>query len=391
MSSAEIGSNSEKLVALLDGEMSKDQLGDVYYELANNPDLQDEFHELIDMKNLIRNNQAAPPIVLHQQILASTGLAHPKPKGFVAGSMAFLGSKASLVVMSTLLGAFLMYFAIDKGNSIEENSNFATFDNHNKQLIEMYLPNGDTKDIPIIYNNEYNNESDYPIKAVTSVRDDIQTVENANEFNNFNFKDVVYPVQNFTIEYAVPLSSYTQSEFSKIPIIVNEYITPTILEKKFSLIVRNFIQGSYPDLDVPPLTSPVLNNLGFSLMYDIDDNYSIGLELGQENFLQRYDGIVNGKYTEIEQNFLAFWGGVSFKYNMDPLESLADLKPYGKLLIGSTDVGALAKTEIGVGFDLSETILAFVGFDGTTLMYDFKNNMFFTHKYGITYGLSMKF
>ena len=58
--------------------------------------------------------------------------------------------------------------------------------------------------------------------------------------------------------------------------------------ENFSLQLRGFTAKSFTDVDVKSNATPLLNDFGVAMFYDLGKHTAIGVEIGQENFLQKY-------------------------------------------------------------------------------------------------------
>lgn len=68
---------SEKLTAFIDGELPKEEYGTLFYELAQNTELQDELSELIMIKSTFHNKLNIAPPLLKNRIMDKVGLGIP--------------------------------------------------------------------------------------------------------------------------------------------------------------------------------------------------------------------------------------------------------------------------------------------------------------------------
>jgi hypothetical protein len=158
-----------------------------------------------------------------------------------------------------------------------------------------------------------------------------------------------------------------------------------------SLGLRGFSARSIPDFGVPPLNQPSLNNMSIGLGYELDENHSVGIEIGQENFQQKYDGANGAEKYHIDQNYLAFWGGAYYQYTFEKSDDLAGIQPFARVFLGATQVGPVQKNMVGIQYRYKNHFSLYGGLETTVLLYRFQNNYFSSQKFGLTYGLNVHF
>jgi hypothetical protein len=138
--------------------------------------------------------------------------------------------------------------------------------------------------------------------------------------------------------------------------------------------------------------SPTINNIGIALMYSVSDDFELGLEFGQEFFVNKVNISTFDSDETMLENQLTFWGGLKANYTFSELSLLTEnLKPMTSLLVGGTNRGWVTKASAGLVYDVSNKISMFAGPEWTTGIYHFNSNLLSTHKFGVIYGLSLRF
>lgn len=141
---------------------------------------------------------------------------------------------------------------------------------------------------------------------------------------------------------------------------------------------------------LPPLSTPLVNNVALQALYRIDDHYAIGLETGQEPLVQVYSGVEQGRTVHIEQNYLAPWAGISYRYVADRIELAGGITPFASVTGGATRIGPMARATVGLRRDVGPLAL-FVGTEFAGFAYRYQGQWFSTSKVGLTYGASVTF
>ncbi|MBM2815669.1 MAG: hypothetical protein HW421_2431 [Ignavibacteria bacterium] len=410
MNDGTYSSPSEQLSALLDGELSATESSPLFYELANNPELQEEMHQMLAMKKLFQGTSIIPPDNLKHRILLGAGL------GITAGSVIpqstissffqnagqFLQTHGFYMALSGVVTGLATTLALnwnalfnapEKATApliAQKTENFQTPEQQKPEVIIKYIEKKVfipvEKKIFVQVPAEANiasKEDNIPIEPVQPAFDKqlylaSKPIGNknyfANDFANNGLGHMILP--NTQIAPRVPNKAFR---------------TQTEDKNKFSFTLRQFAAASIPTVDLKPISEPTLNNLALSLMYFINPNHAFGIEIGQENIEQQFTGMDGNKEITWTQNYLAFWTGGLYQFSFDPIENLGDIIPFTKIFLGGTRVGPYAKTSFGFRLPLSENVAIMSGLEYSYLYYQFQGKNFNTQKFGATYGLVIKF
>lgn len=480
---------SEKLVAILDGELEKSEVGNFFQELYQNNDLQDEFFDMINLKNNFKQTLYIPPSNLKSNILKGAGLIAASTLTYqtVATNNASwfvnlwtaVGSKLSIAIISALTSALITFGVSDYLNTNNSNSNL-TNSSSNKQSNYMVTANKKVENEKSnlssnsqlasnennrkennynFNNNNYNSNQKFTRKniALTSAFDGNSNLSsvNSNTNRNLNYQtneekslrlykndnldktiisdEHIYS-NNSLISGAVPESRYKVEYISKSDndndkTILKENIDSQIQENissqntnnklntksilnpnefeiinegsdrtkyieeqnKLSLHFRNFSAKGINNFTAPQMENPIINNIAAGLLYEINNNWLVGVEFGQENFEQEFVA-QNGYYKiNVQQNYLAFWGGGAIRYRfVNPDAKLTNIQPYVNLFFGSTDRGPLVKPSLGTIYQISNDFSIFGALEYTVLYSKYTAVWYNSQKYGMTYGFIIK-
>jgi hypothetical protein len=414
-------SASEQLCAFLDGELEPTEASSLFFALAQSTELQEEMREHLGIKKLFSKSIYQPPDSLKMSILQTAGLssaAAPLNNTIdSAGGNGFwiplLKNRGFLVLSTALVVCLATLFytnqngnqgsiaSLQSGNQITKEANLIpgnTFQNTNSS---MALPRAKHK-LPVVSSMAKENEQlsvnqaqiDNTKSALAKnqnlVDDDnsvstpqnIVTIDNPiskpRNFHPESFRDKLSNFQNFTYNSIYP-------DLARSSFIDNEIF------KKLSLQLRGFTARSIPENQVAPLSQVTLNNIGISLFYQLDENSSAGLEIGQEDILQKFSGVKDDKQSIWDQNWTAFWWGIMYQYTMKNEEEFADLQPFVRGFVGGTRLGPITRGILGLQYTFADRVNMFGGIEGTILFYNFQGTYFTTKKIGITYGFGVKF
>ena len=153
---------SELLTAFLDGELDASESQHLFYQLANDPELQDEMQELIAMKSAFKDSKVQPPPALKQNVMKNTVM----PDTFIRKAAtafvtvgAFLFNKYTTAAGAVLLGGLLTYFI---GFNQSSDADF------NKQVLNTAVKK-DMKSMNNNPSNENTGENNYIADIISIV------------------------------------------------------------------------------------------------------------------------------------------------------------------------------------------------------------------------------
>lgn len=133
------------------------------------------------------------------------------------------------------------------------------------------------------------------------------------------------------------------------------------------------------------------DNLRINSLYNLSNEFSLGIDLRQENFYQEFTDVTNkGEEILYQQQPTVYSGSLLFRYYPEYLKYF-QFNPNVELSIGISNVGELAR--IGVGFDyyfVGNTYFYFKS-DYSFLSYYHKNINFSSSKIGSHIGLGIEF
>jgi hypothetical protein len=421
---------SEKIMMLLDGELSKSDTGSLFYEIAQNDELQDELYGHLKLKNLYVDKVPAPPEDLKRRLYAGVGLTGA---GMVAAS-SYIGESTNYVstlfkspvfmtVVSAISGALITLFAVNQYGSSNSKNNL------DQSLVAKSKIESNLSSLPSNGTNKLNNEfeksnASYPkvinneitsekpkTKPNVNYGDDIQS--SFNEFKNLsldeftinnskdlveNKKDVIagnnIQTDNKIIQQLeIPITSEKPKLTKDFIIEPNKSINKDKykIDTRFALSFRSFSAQNLSNFDVVANNPPAINNIAIGILYESNENLTFGFEFGQENFLQEFKAVNNQTEINIQQNRLAFWGGGVLTYKLSPVKDIAYMQPYGTLFLGGTNFGFITKQNLGLQYNISDKFAMIGGLEFTSLFSSYNNIWNQSHKYGATYGVILKF
>lgn len=421
--------DSEKLAMLLDGETEGLDTTEVLSALADSPELQQEFLDTMRMRRMMSGQLETPPDRLRRGVLAGIGLGgsglwyYLQNTGFAAAS-AFMASKVGVAIAAATIGIFSTLFFMDFDNADnpniqnkEANSQFAAL--ASAEPVEMKVPfvnskNMTEKEIVAEKSSAVTNNRSNSSSALLVYNSNDNQLANSN-LNNRNRSLFISesPINNLseTENYTIiseksdyHTENYSNRDFdnsydngSNSGFIVNsskrlsyDYNSDRAL--LFNLQAKGISNSSLSEPNMSVVESPTINNIGIALMYSVNEDFELGLEFGQEFFVNKVRVSTFDTDETMLENQLTFWGGLKANYTFSELNIITEnLKPMTSLLIGGTNRGWVTKASAGLVYDVSNKISMFAGPEWTTGIYNFNSNLLSTHKFGMIYGMSLRF
>ncbi len=425
-STNEFMSSSERLVSFLDGELGQEETGTLFYDLAQNPDLQDEMRQYVQLRNTLRNSKIEPPAYLKSKLLESTGLKEGPVSTFMDVSskatamliaMFFNRTSLSVLLLSFMsIGAILML-----NNSTDEpaatnlkNLNTASV-NQTVQKVpftESYSGSGETANSSSGLTEEGNSTGNSKNGTYSSIES--KKVKRFNRGNSSNFSSSTEqqsfsqnsPAENLISEneqvwYDISPSRLNSdhidfgnisNHFNKQRITAVSNFLSVIMDNS-TIYFKKFGAASYPNFNLANESNPLMNNLSIGIKYSISTDHSIGLAGGIENFLMTFDKEVDDIIYRYNQSWNGGWLAVTYQYNLGEIAE-SGFRTEFNLLAGSTVVGPIFKTGLGVNYSITENLYINFGVEGGMLIYNEKQAdggrlWFTTEKVGYSFGFGI--
>lgn len=149
------------------------------------------------------------------------------------------------------------------------------------------------------------------------------------------------------------------------------------------MVSRSIIWASVPAKETFP------SNAALYALYSLSAHHSIGVEVGQESFFQRYY-FTNPQGIEfrVEQHPTFVWGGLAYRYTMLPESTFS---PFAHVVAGATQIGGLGRGMVGVSYAPDARTQFHLGAEAASLFYQSDGVWFMSPKLGVSYGVSIKF
>ncbi len=410
----------------LDGELTPSQQDLLFSELAHNVELRHEFNQQVRLQTIAHSdlNSISPPTDAANAVFAKLGFSIPNAdfvghlnpsKPLISGifwksTLEFLKKRLPTIltsVISTTVTAFIfLYFFnntsffnhtnLDGAGSKVVSSNSSDLQlasNSKPNEISLSDKNFTDADFERIFsraladyfaNNPVNNNiilqqsssiSDFSDKSLPFDNKNIinPNEENINQGNN----------QNQLPLLILPVSNQSEKKLS----LNNSEPTSNTSSEEFSLALRSFTSQSSTKVNVPSNANPWFNNMALSIAYNLNKYHSFGVEVGQEQFAQRFQKTEYDLTSTYEQNPLLLWYGGYYRFSYPDFIFSDKLYPFAQIFGGATSIGPVIKSQVGFQYKPDKRVTFVLGGEVTRLLYNLQNNIYNSDKFGITYGI----
>lgn len=132
------------------------------------------------------------------------------------------------------------------------------------------------------------------------------------------------------------------------------------------------------------------SNLGLAFMYQMNARSSLGFEVGNESYPMVFQGDRNGQIIQYEQFPSTTWAGVTYRYTFGQFGSFP-MAPYVQGLVGGSRFGPMGRAQVGLQYAPAGPLMFLLGFEGSAMTYTFQNTNYVSPKFGLTYGMAIRF
>jgi hypothetical protein len=430
---------SDLIYLFVDRETDSTQQKALFEALADNPELQSEFQQAIEIHHGFAADKESvyPSSELTKSVFSAAGFSNPMPGSTTSGAgkgtaaatgskpIGFVGffSKHLPQILTTAAGVAIttgLFLGVinpmtyndnyneDKTNqtNINNNTNETSVTNSNlpPTMSSEELPANNIRTIPL--------QTKYVIRYVKDTVEKIVLAKNEDKLTNQTTTEILPEKENQNLtNHDINSVTRTQSDLLRINpfesfkynnfahlnsgIFAPSLAIPSDLGSdnnlNLSLEYSNISGLTYfPNRTIDNPGSKNFNNYTFAISYHFDKNNSVSIHCGKEE-LQMYKlSWDNGDPVFTKQNDI-FWGGGGIRHIMNYLDWFGPIKPYGEIILGGSQYGFLGKSIIGLNYH-PENMLSFsIGFEATGQTYTLQKKIYLTGKGGMVYSLGIHF
>ncbi len=400
------------LAELADGMLDNEQEAMLYSEMAVNEELRSEFKQLLSFNSAIKNNRglfsvdgnstnaifSAIGIPLAGAVTASVGAA--SASGKVIGNIGLFTAKYAQAIMGasfatlTTAALFLLFFKpFNVFNDEYSNNNF-----HSKNNVALKSDSAaNNSSTPIVNSNIIDeNDSNKNIKYIYIDRPIYIEKSDISENLPVAISNTNKVLLNFSKDETVKISvnsrefqNFAKVELPEIDLNQSNYEFATRGDNKIEFELKSSQHWNMPTETITPSKIAEFNNTSISGLYNYDQNFSVGFDVRQETFFQKFQGSDKmGQLNVYEQqpNFTSYSLILRYGYNI-----FDNFKPIAQVTIGGTNVGFIGRFMTGMQYKFNDELRFLLGIEYSNLFYNYQNTSFNSPKIGINYGISYSF
>ncbi len=427
--------NYEELVHdYVDGNLDPKQEEQLFLEMASNKKLRTELKRNIEFERSARFDTEAytPSAAATASIFSqlnidspapvSSGAAGSPPKG---GFFGFLQKNSTVLfssAASAVVAALITFFSIDSGSgdvnqmpaAHSGESNFMAAGTDTTEQVEK------SQNIPMVKSEETTETQQPKSEETEKVKEKIvyvpvpaadyyammqekakdndaakEITEKKDQPKKKLLKDgyqgelaLNSPVNIHSSGKEMALTSIRSTDYKTIDLSMRNQLGLTVE-------VNNSDYWSLPTAAVKRSSNPAFEDMGLTLLYNFSDKFAAGLDLRQEFFFHEYTGYENDILYNYKQNTNFFSYGVVFRYK--PFVLFEEFPVILQGYAGGNEAGPIARAMFGLGYSPYHNINFYLGAEGSVLRYYHNDasqqgtNYYWSGKFGVNYGVSVKF
>lgn len=385
---------SEHIDQLLDGELDPMLEQTLYAELATNADLRTEMRDQIALKAAVKDDRMAlvPPAALTSSVFSTLGLATGMATaGAVGGSVAWQWlTRLGLPVLSALTAAGVSWsvsqnaftkFVAETGAQVEAPAEQQAPD-LTSQLIALRQENAS-----LLQELAARPEREVVREVVRVVEREAEPEVKPEVESDVDPMPLAVGTSNIDIVNSIELQRDPTPQTIRLATADLALRPPT--RRPFSAQVRGM--SLTPSLSTAVSEqSAWYNNLGLAVMYSMNERSALGFEVGNEAYPMIFEGDRNGQVVRYEQYPSTVWAGVTYRFTGSVLGALP-LQPYGQVLVGGSKFGPMGRMQAGLQYAPAGPLVFLLGVEGSAMTFTYQNAWYVSPKFGLTYGMALRF
>ena len=400
----------------LDGSLNSSQEEELFGKLSSNEELRGELKQFIAMDNVFNKKLSTmvPSASSTMSIFSNLGINNAPAAASVEPVKSFWG-KYSTGIYSGLSAAVITaaIFLFGFGSRIFDNSNvndnfagihYLNDKSNTNEIIKMEIPvtesyTGKSGQQNVINDNE--------LQRLLAELKKLKEAQKSADIPKIADNDIIEIKEIENIE-SVTLT-YSKPEMNNYDNILNNS-TPEVqtpgnlvdingqLYQPFSFsnndlgIVINLKGGQYwlyEKSQISRSTIPDFYNTGISVGYKLSEDFIIMADLRNEHYYQEFKGKDNAGNNYLYRqypNYLTLSAG--FRWNFLKVDNF---NLFNETMLGGTQTGQVGRIALGVEYSPQSNFAFTLGVESSALRYTHQDNTYFSPKFGVIYGFSLKF
>lgn len=389
---------TEALYAFLDGELEVSEEQRLFDELASSSELRTEMKDILSIRAAVHRDLIAAPSSLETNLLSTVGLGSAVVTG--AGTAAISGvTRSTNILLNRLFsgiigiaaGLIAAWFLFEMQRTPPTNG----VAGYSGQQANQQQPQPAAARVDTVYstrvitrvvpaqsiNVSKQVEAQTPISQMSAVIEEPSAADLPHETRITELPQTRTPRLD---RYDVS-SSITESVRRPLPLSTTSYL-PMVAVR-----IRSLASGLSQTEPVPQsVRDALVPNTAFSLLFPLAEHQQLGVEMGQESFVQNFTGYEENRPIRINQTPVLFWIGGTYIVSPFEFSFLPGLSPFAEATLGMVfKQGPIGRGTIGLSYQPVGPLRMTFGIDGSALLYQFQGNSFTSTKWGVSYGLSV--
>ena len=394
---------SELINQLIDGELDTAAEASLYARLAADADLRTSLREQLAMRFAIQEDRAllVPPAALTNKVFTGLGFTAPLAgsiAGTAGGSMlAQWLTRLGLPVASALMAAGLAFWIQQPATPTHEPmaDSYRNIQTAQTGALALESPISVAPTAPVTQTivRTVTAPDNTLLRTIAQLKDEnnrlreaLRAIQHHNEADREEQPSMDSRVIPVTSAYTVTMQRSPEplpfEQRSLLPHTSPFQAGPVVQLRGFPLSASTgtAVQG----------TSDWYTNIGLAFLYRFNQTHSAGIEMGNETFPMVFDGNRNGQLIRYDQNPATMWWGATYRYS-GPQWSESGFAPYGQVTLAGSQLGPVGRTSAGVTYSPAGNLTFVLGAEAATLAYSVQNQWYLSPKFGLTYGLAIRF
>lgn len=388
---------SDQLVEYIDGELTPEFEKELFSAIASDDSLREEMRTLMNMKNAISNsgNLYEPSSAMKGAIFSAVNIVPANVPISIPQNSGTIGKIASFNIKSMLTGGIITLLLISPfiyyyGKNYQNNGDAAK-----KNISQIMAETPPVNNI----SNEIKNSSEsikpvikyvYIVKEIPKELPNVTSNSEIEEVKKVNLTSANPRDYNHNFELVKRNSDFGDELLIKPEqgLSLSDQLS-VWKDLGLSLEIRNSASWNIPKETIYPSYLSKINNMGFSILYDLDKNLRIGADIRQETFFVRYNGTnsINQQLQyEQQPNLLSY--GIMLRYI---LPDAIGIKPFIQGIASMNYYGLIGRGSIGLEYRFYPDFGLMAQVEFSNMRFQHQNNYFNSSKINFTYGINYNF
>lgn len=381
----------DDIYEFFDNALSPEQEASLFRRIAEDENLRAEFKTTLALENSVKSyrNSVAPSLALGAGIMAASGYSTPIPPAVPKIPIWKSAIQYSATVLATAISTFLIFTAMQNNNGVNSENLKQSVSNNNKfngpSSIEVANPIKKDDDSKLI-NHEKTIVKYIYADAKENSNNEINTDYNPSENAEVKTNQVAV-LRNSQIapngEIRFDRANIAEIEHNNLEELT--YLSDEFLSD-FSVEYNNSLNWNFPKESISPKEYSKLNNMQFSLFYDVTEDLKIGASVRQETFFSRYEETdARGRIYKVEMQPNITNYGLSVRYDVIDLLGIHFLP---QLSYSFSSYGQILRPGLVLQYNLMDKISINSMLEYSYFQYSRQNIQFDAKKASVSFGIN---